>query len=200
MAIEAGTTQDGYEIQFGINHLAHALFIKAFLPILQDTVKETGDARIVILSSIAYKGAPSGGIVFEKLETTQNIAIAGSWFRYGQSKLANVIYASELAKRYPGITSLSIHPGVIWTELVSSLDFFHRLFVRVTTIGKKLEPYEGAYNTEWAATTDKKNIRAGSFYEPVGALGEPTEYLADPKLGEQLWEWTQKALENHGNA
>lgn len=200
MALPPATTKDGYEVQFGINHLAHALFVKAFLPIIRRTATEKSDARIVILTSVGHKLPPSGGIVFDKLQTTQETLIGGAWFRYGQSKLANVIYASELAKRYPEIIAVSIHPGVINTELISNLNTLNRIFVHVTTMGQQVEPHKGAYNTEWAATTDKKNITSGSYYEPVGALGKRTSYSTDPKLGEKLWEWTQRELEHYGNS
>lgn len=111
MAIAAGTTQDGYENQFGTNHVAHALLVKKLLPALQQTAKETGDARIVFLTSLGFAIMPSGGIVFKDLKSPQSLLISGPWLRYGQSKLANIVYASELAKRYPDVTTVAIHPG-----------------------------------------------------------------------------------------
>lgn len=195
MAIAAGTTQDGYENQFGTNHVAHALLVKKLLPSLQHTAKESGDARIVFLTSLGFAITPSGGIVFKDLKSPQSLLIGGPWLRYGQSKLANIVYASELAKRYPDVTTVAIHPGVIWTDIVSGLSLLNRTFVRLTTMGRLLQPHEGAYNSEWAATTEKKNLKSGTFYEPVGVLGTTTKNSTDPKLREELWKWTEKELE-----
>ena len=142
---------------------------------------------------------PTGGIVFSQLRSPQNITILGRWLRYGQSKLANVVYASELAKRYPDITTIAIHPGLIWTDLVNNLGFFDRILVWMTTLGQTIPPHEGAYNSVWAATAKTKGITSGGFYEPVGELGEQSKESADPKLGEELWEWTHKALEGYGS-
>jgi len=195
MAIPSGTTQDGYEIQFGTNHVAHALLVKELLPVIQQTAKETGDARIVSLTSLGFAITPSGGIVFQNLKSPQPLGIGGRWLRYGQSKLANIVYASELAKRYPDVTTVAVHPGIIWTELVTSLGWFDRMFIWLTTVGKLVEPHEGAYNSEWATTTDKKNLTSGTFYEPVGVLGKTTKDSLSPKLREELWNWTEKELE-----
>jgi NAD(P)-dependent dehydrogenase (short-subunit alcohol dehydrogenase family) len=67
MASPPGLTEDGYEVQFGINHMAHALFVKKLTPILEKTAETYGDARIIILTSLAFVLAPRGyGIVFEE--------------------------------------------------------------------------------------------------------------------------------------
>ena len=110
----------------------------------------------------------------------------GRWLRYGQSKLANAVYALELSKRYPDITCVSLHPGVISTDLSAGLDIFRRLRLQVMIIGKELSLDEGAYNSEWAATTEKKNLESGSYCEPVGVLEQHTKFSGNSKLGEEL--------------
>jgi NAD(P)-dependent dehydrogenase (short-subunit alcohol dehydrogenase family) len=70
-AVPPGITQDGYEIQFGVNHLAHALMIKLLLPALHKASEERGDARIVLLSSLGFQRAKKEGIIFEDLKTSQ---------------------------------------------------------------------------------------------------------------------------------
>ncbi|KAI9788272.1 MAG: hypothetical protein M1816_007038 [Peltula sp. TS41687] len=117
MGTDPALTKDGSESQLGINHLAHALMVKMLLPSLQRAATQKGDARIVFLSSTGFRWTPSGGIVFKDLKSTQDYAFAGCWVRYGQSKLANVVYAAELTRRYLELTSVAVHPGVIWTEL-----------------------------------------------------------------------------------
>lgn len=199
MAVPPGLTSDGYEIQFGTNHLGHALLIKKLLPLLRARATEGKDPRIVILTSQAWAGHPRGGVAFEKLRTTQESFFMGTWFRYGQSKFANLVYARELAKRYPEITSVSIHPGVVLTDLVGTLRPQHKAFTYATTWWRMLQPHEGAYNQVWAATADKKTLVQGGYYEPVGKLENKSldSTAKNEKVGERLWEWTQAALEEY---
>jgi NAD(P)-dependent dehydrogenase (short-subunit alcohol dehydrogenase family) len=146
MAQPAQLSKDGYEIQFATNHLGHALLIKTLLPILLRTSEQPGsDVRIVCNSSEGWRGHPKGGIQFDRLKTVQDYPLLGKWIRYGQSKVANIVYARELAKRYPGITSAAIHPGVIATPLVTNLGFVDRMMVYlpVAATGKFLTLEQG---------------------------------------------------------
>lgn len=79
MATPPGLTKDGYEIQFGTNHVGHALLIKLLLPTMIETAKLPGaDVRVISLSSEGAAGHPSGGIIFKDLKTTQsNLRILG---------------------------------------------------------------------------------------------------------------------------
>ncbi|KAB8079686.1 hypothetical protein BDV29DRAFT_187020 [Aspergillus leporis] len=113
MAQPPGLTKDGYEVQFGTNHLGHALLIHKPLPLLQRTADTGADVRIVIPTSVGYRLHPCGGIIFDALKTTQDFGAFGRWRRYGQSKLANLLYAREFSRRYPATTTVSIHPGVV---------------------------------------------------------------------------------------
>lgn len=71
IAVPPGVSKDSYEIQFAINHLAHALLMKLCLPALQNAADEKGDARIVSLTSLAFSSAPSAGIIFKDLKSSQ---------------------------------------------------------------------------------------------------------------------------------
>jgi NAD(P)-dependent dehydrogenase (short-subunit alcohol dehydrogenase family) len=197
MAVPADLTKDGYEIQFGTNHLGHALLIKHFLPIMLKASEANGDARIVSLTLIAFRGVPSGGIVFKNLQTKQEFAFGGRWFRYSQSKFANILYGSEIARRYPSIPVMIAHPGVIKTDLVNNLGFADRILVAVTNIGNILTPEQGVHNQLWAATVNKNEIRSGAYYEPVGKLGKHSKYSQDARLATELWDWTHNQLKNH---
>lgn len=198
MAQPPGLTADGYEIQFGTNHVGHALLIKLLLPtILRTAELPNADVRIVSNTSLGFKGHPSAGIAFKNVRTTQEYPVIGHWIRYGQSKLANILYASELARRYPSITSTSVHPGVINTGLVGDLGFLDKALVYVTNVGKMVTPQQGACNQLWAATADKGKVTNGEFYEPVGVPGTHDKMSNDEKLAGELWEWTQKELEGY---
>jgi NAD(P)-dependent dehydrogenase (short-subunit alcohol dehydrogenase family) len=72
MAVPPATSKDRYEIQFAVNHLAHALIIKLCLPALQRAAAEKGDARIVSLTSLGFKTTPAGGVVFKDLKSDQS--------------------------------------------------------------------------------------------------------------------------------
>ncbi|PYH44772.1 oxidoreductase, short-chain dehydrogenase/reductase family [Aspergillus saccharolyticus JOP 1030-1] len=93
MAHPAGLTADGYEIQFGTNHLGHALLIHKLLPRLEATAAKGRDVRVITLTSFGLRGHPPGGIPFSNLRTTQEYPVLAGWICYGQSKLANLLYA-----------------------------------------------------------------------------------------------------------
>jgi NAD(P)-dependent dehydrogenase (short-subunit alcohol dehydrogenase family) len=205
MAVPPGQTTDGYEIQFGTNHLGHALLIKKLLPLLQAT---SDDPRIVILTSEGWFFHPRGGIVFETLDTDQNKCFLGPWHRYGQSKLANMLYARELAKRVSGVKVLAVHPGIVNTGLVDAMSLKNRAVVYATAWWRFVKPEEGAYNQVWAATVDfvewengkneEKGVVNGGYYEPVGKFmdGSLDSVAVDREgaLAGRLWEWTEEAL------
>lgn len=110
-----GLTTDGYEIHFGVNHLGHALLVKLLLPTLLATAVLPSDVRVVTTSSDGYRFHASDGVVFKDLRSTQeNLNLMGhfgGWRRYFQSKLANIVYTAELAKRYPTVKFVAVHPG-----------------------------------------------------------------------------------------
>lgn len=204
MALPPGLTEDGYEVQFGTNHLGHAALVKLLLPVMEQTAASGRDVRIIWNTSLGYKFA--SGIDFAGLKTAQAclspVYFLSDWFRYGQSKLANLLYAREMAERHPTITSVAIHPGVSFTGLVTGLGTFNRWFVWATTLTSKVPIEECAWNQQWAAVAPKgsgvREVASGGYYEPVGVKGELTKAGADDALARELWEWTQKELSGFG--
>lgn len=219
MAVPPGVSKEGYEIQFSTNHvsagaqdhhnvqnklttskLGHALLVKLLLPTLLNTASQpNSDVRIINMTSIAYQQAPKSGIEFSTLRSSQDglggAIPGGKWSRYGQSKLANMLYPMELAKRHPSITSVSVHPGVILTGLFDNLSFATRLPVMISSMGKRTPVEKGHFNQTWAGTCPKSQLKNGEYYEPIGVVGKRTTKAArNSKLAEQLWEWTQKEL------
>ncbi|KAF2973289.1 hypothetical protein GQX73_g402 [Xylaria multiplex] len=196
MAKPAGVTKDGYEVHFATNQLGHSLLVRKLMPLLEKTAALPGaDARVVMVTSVAWKGTPSGGIQFDKLHSEQDLPVLGPWMRYGQSKLANLLYARELAERYPNVLSFAIHPGVVKTSLVTDLTWSQKLLVYLPNIGQMLTPEQGTYNLLWAITAKKERIQKGGFYMPVGKLSdEKTKASEDPALRKKLWEWTEAEI------
>lgn len=115
------------------------------------------------------------------------------WKRYAESKLANVAYAKELARRYPAVTSVSVSPGFVETEMVAGMRFCDRLGTRAMGFlaGGMVTPEEGALNQVWAATAEREELINGAVYDPVGTVSRST---TDAKLGERLWEWTEREI------
>ncbi|EMC94066.1 hypothetical protein BAUCODRAFT_36537 [Baudoinia panamericana UAMH 10762] len=203
MALPPGQTKDGYEIQFGTNHVGHALLAKLLTPTMEATAKRTGDVRLIWNTSTAYNMHFGEGIHFDKLKTDgRAISPVGlGWVLYGQSKLANLVYARAYAKHHPSITSVAIHPGVSPTGLVTSLSFAQRMFIYVVNFGLIITPEQCAWNQQWAATapkgTGERQVESGRYYEPLGVKMTPRFKASNDALAEKLWDWTQTELEGY---
>ena len=198
MACPEATTTEGYEIQFGTNHMGHALLTSLLLPKLQATASQpNADVRIVNLSSYGHNLAPKDGIVFDTLKSGQGAL--GPWGRYGQSKLANALFTAELTRRYPKITSVTIHPGVVDTNLnrgpAASYPLLKPLLAITPWISTSLG--QGTLNQLWAATNEKDVVK-GEFYNPVAKPGGASKQARDQKLAQRLWEWTEGEMVGNG--
>lgn len=199
MAMPPAVSADGYETQFATNHLGHALLLDLLLPLLKQTAATHGDVRVINMTSIAYTEAPQIGIDFDTVKSDQSnmhfLSSIGKWRRYGQSKLAQLLYTDELAKHYPEITFVSIHPGIIMTDLFGNVDFMTKLPVLIMFFNKTTPVEQGYYNQCWAATCPKADLKTGGFYEPIGVAGErKTAAARDVALSEKLFNWTQTAI------
>lgn len=198
MALPPQTSTDGYEIQFATNHLAHALLIRLLLPTMLRTADLPGaDVRIITVTSVGWRLYPKGGIVFKTLNSKQDFGVMGPWRRYGQSKLANILYAAELARHHPKLTSISVHPGVVATDLVNTLGVRDKLMVYAGNGWKLNTEDEGVLNQLWAAVAaEKADLVNGAFYMPVGILAQDRldKTGASQELAGELWNWTDQAL------
>ncbi|KAG9197824.1 hypothetical protein G6514_000812 [Epicoccum nigrum] len=202
MACPYSTTKEGYEVQFGTNHVGHALLTKLLLPTLLATREQHGAARIVVLSSAGHAIPVKGGIVFDQGALAQHM----TWKRYGQSKLANILFAKEMALRYPALTTVSVHPGVILTDLYASVNanvlmrtalwVYAFLFPVLPGHFKSVEG--GALTQTWAAVADDAALTNGAYYTPVGVESKGNSRARDEGLQRKLWEWTEEQLAAHG--
>ncbi|RKU45315.1 hypothetical protein DL546_007243 [Coniochaeta pulveracea] len=201
MAVPNATTKEGYEIQFGTNHVGHALLTKLLMPTLLKTARrpEKPDVRVVVLTSAGLGlASPGEGIKFDTVKTDGSALY--TWTRYGQSKLANALFARELAKRYPEVKAVAVHPGAVDTQLffpfAESFGIFN--FAATALVRPFLKTVEmGARNQVWA--TVSKQVESGEWYTPVGIKGtvkvRGTDLARDDNLAKKLWEWTEKELE-----
>ena len=100
----------------------------------------------------------------------------------------------NLARRYPSVTTVSLHPGVVNTDIIGRLKPDEKDLVYQSS-KVIVEPQEGVYNTCWCATAKKSGIKSGELYVPVGQVGDHSKESSDKDLCEKLWVWTQKELE-----
>ena len=206
MASAPGLTQDGYEVQFGVNYLGHALLAKLLMPLLERTSRLPGaDVRAVMVTSRGHQMAGKQGIEFDKLKT--KCEHMGPFERYGSSKLANVLWARHAAKEIPGIRFVAAHPGLVGgTGLGASAtgtNCVQDLLLRVAPLAA-VSVENGARNQLW--TTVAKEVKSGEYYEPAnvmtvptGGVGSPTNVSAmgkDDAMAKKLWEWTNTELES----
>ncbi|MFM8559120.1 MAG: SDR family oxidoreductase [bacterium] len=162
-----GTTSDGFETQFGTNHLGHFLLTELLLPALQ----RGAPARVVNLSSCYHDQAQGreGRLHFDDLHF-ENRPYDG-WSAYAQSKLANLLHARHLARRVAdsGVTAVSVHPGWVRTQLIRhSLPVWAQdtLLKPLLRMGGMLEPWEGAQTTLYAVLSPE--VENGAYYSQVG--------------------------------
>lgn len=197
MAVPKGETEEGYEIQFGTNHMGHALLTKILIPTLQATAEEQGaDVRIINLTSEGHNFARAAGALLDK----KQLDASGAWGRYGYSKLANILFARELAKHYPNITAVAVHPGVIATDLYlpnAQNNFIMNIGLKIAG-SLRGTVATGALNQLWAATAKKEDIINGSYYTPIGAQAGGSSLARNMKLADDLWEYTEKELAAKG--
>ena len=199
MAVPPGLTKEGFEIQFGTNHVGHALLTKLLMPLLLKTAAQPGsDVRIINVSSGAHGIAPTGGFLPETVTT--DMSKYHTYTRYGQSKMANIYFSRALAAKYPTITSVAIHPGRVATPLLDG--YMEKttamgLFQKTYDLFSKITVDKGAVNQLWAAVGNKERVRSGVYYVPVGKEAGNGASKAAGKP-EQLWEWQEKEFERLG--
>lgn len=194
MALPPGETEMGHEIQLGTNHTGHFYLTKLLLPTLLKTAEEPdSDVRVVSLASVGHNFAPA----FEKILDQEKLKKVSTTARYGASKAANILFAAELSRRYPSITSVAVHPGIIVTNLYDSLNsqsLFAALgskFLRLS--GSTVQ--QGACNSLWAAAGAKKEeLSNGGYHVPVGILERRNKWACNEDMGKRLWEWTELEL------
>ncbi|KAJ5598452.1 short-chain dehydrogenase/reductase [Penicillium hordei] len=196
MAVPPAQTSEGYEVQFGTNHMGHAILTKILLPVLERTAQNGSDVRIVSVSSHGHFYTPPEGFQFDTLKTPGDILTA--FQRYGQSKLANILWARQLASLYPSFTVASVHPGVVKTNLLSGATnaplIFRAIFGAAHVLGMKSSVESGVKNQLWAAVS--KDVKSGEYYEPIGVSGMASAHGTDDKLAKEIWNWTENELKN----
>jgi NAD(P)-dependent dehydrogenase (short-subunit alcohol dehydrogenase family) len=180
-------TVDGFELQFGTNHLGHF----ALTGLLMERILDTDRSRVVTMSSFAHK---TGRIDFDDLQEDQSYSRLGA---YAQSKLANILFAYELHRRLRAagstVLSLCAHPGTARTNLGrKELGALSILYSLVRLFEQSAE--DGALPMLYAATSP--NVESGEYYGPSGwrelrgypKRVESSEASHDEEVARRLWE------------
>jgi WW domain-containing oxidoreductase len=174
----------GYELQFFTNHIGHFLLVTGLLDSLAD------DGRVVVVSSEAHKAAPKEGIQFDNLTGEKGY---GPWSAYGQSKLANLLFSKELAKRFIGTTKSAnaIHPGVIRTNLGRTMPSIARLALSVAEPLFLKSTAQGAATQVYVATNQKLAAVSGKYFVDCN-VAESTAISRDAALAARLWDESER--------
>ena len=167
-------SRNGYEMTLAVNHLAHFLLTLSLLPLL----KRSTEARVVTVSSMVHSG---GHIQFEDMNGGHRF---DGYAAYANSKLANVLFANELARREPWLASNSLHPGVIDTKLL------HAAF---SMAGAPVQ--EGARTSVYLAVSPEVAGITGKYFTR-SAEAEASARAQDPALATELWAWSENATKN----
>lgn len=179
MALPKLEKAHGYELQFFTNHIGHFLLVTG----LVEQLTELG--RVVMLSSAAHFRAPAGAIQFDNLDGAKGYS---PWGNYGQSKIANLLFAKALAKRFEGTqkTANAVHPGVIHTNLTRHMnpvaDFFFGL---MGPLALKSIP-QGAATQVYVATHPSLAGVSGHYFADCNVAKARADGL-DEAIAERLW-------------
>jgi NAD(P)-dependent dehydrogenase (short-subunit alcohol dehydrogenase family) len=173
-----GLTQDGFELAFGVNHLGHFLLTQLLL----ERIQQSAPARIVTVSSRAHYRCKK--IAWDGLR--QRTATTTAIDEYAQSKLANLLFSAELSRRLAGtgVTTYSLHPGVVATEVWRHVPWFLQPFLKLAGM---ITAEEGAQTTLHCATAPALANETGLYYDRC-ATRTPSALVQDLRLAKELWE------------
>ena len=179
------------EKQFVVNHLGHYLLARRLLPQLLAALA----GRVVMVSSGGYTLAPAGGIQFDNLSYAQGYQ---PFKAYGQSKLANILMANELSRRYfaDGLTANSIAPGVVATNLGRYISGKMRDPDKPLGKGQKW-PDQGAATQVYAAIDTRLADVSGYYFEDCNPVELRGPYATDAALAERLWQVSEQLVKNY---
>ncbi|MBA3943371.1 MAG: SDR family oxidoreductase [Herpetosiphonaceae bacterium] len=174
---------DGIEMTWALNHLGYFLLTNLLL----DTLKASGPARIVSVSSSAHVGAK---LNFADLEGRQSY---GGYRAYSRSKLANVMFTYELARRLQGmsVTANCLHPGVVATNFAANNGGFYRAVLRPILNVVSISPEKGAATSVYLASSPEVDGVTGKYFDKQKPVAS-SKVSYDQAAWERLWEVSEQ--------
>lgn len=177
-------TVDGLEATFAVNHLGYFLLTNLLL----DRLKASAPARVVCVASDAHRFARRG----LDLDDLQSIRSYGAMTAYGKSKLANVLFVRELARRLDGtgVTTYAVHPGAVGTGFATNNGWLAQLVMR---LGRPLlrTPAQGAATALWCATAPELAKDSGGYYANEREV-KPSRPARSEAAARSLWEISEE--------
>jgi NAD(P)-dependent dehydrogenase (short-subunit alcohol dehydrogenase family) len=186
MALPELQTKHGNELQFFTNHVGHFMLVTQLLEALAP------NGRVVMVSSDAHKAAPKDGIELDNLDGRKGYA---AWQAYGQSKLANLLFAKQLAKRLHGSGRVAnaLHQGVIATDLWRHMNPVVRAVGSAAgALGLK-NVGQGASTTCYVATHPAVDGVSGEYFKDCN-IATPSRLAQDEGLAERLWTASERIV------
>jgi len=185
MALPELQLQQGLEAQFNTNHMGHFALVTGLL----DQLAPTG--RVVMLSSRAHFQAPKHGVDYDNVDGSKGY---NSFRHYGQSKVANLMFARALNRRLPeGQVAIGLHPGVIPTNLARHMPgWIQRAFLVIRPLFFKTIPQGAATQTFAAFHPDAAAM--GGAYLADSQVAKSSPPSQDQALQERLYAWSEQKL------
>lgn len=186
MACPQSYTKNGFEMQVGTNHFGHFELTR----LLMDKFREQGTpVRVIAVSSSAHQ---MDGLDLEDLHFRHRKY--GTWKAYGQSKLCNILFAKELARRTEGtnVEAFALHPGVILTGLWQHTPVL-KPFLKLAGCFFAKNPAQGAATAVYAATAPELIGQSGAYLQDC-KVAKPTAKAQDAELANKLWTVTEAQL------
>lgn len=186
MALPERQHKYGIELQFLTNHVGHFIFATGLLDALAP------DGRVVVVSSGAHHRASEVGITFDDLSAERNYE---PWERYGQSKLANILFARSLQRRFEGSDRVasSLHPGVIKTNLGRNNPKDTKAFYEQMDPANLKSIPQGAATQCLLAARPEAADAAGRYYADCQPASSSV-HATDDALAERLWQVTEELV------
>ncbi len=184
LAGQKGMTASGFELTFGTNHVGPFLLTR----LLIEKLKASAPARIVVVASKAHRHVSDIDFSLQH-QATRSI---GGLKEYSVSKLANILFVDELARRLmgTGVHAYALHPGVVASEVWRGVPDFLARFLKLFM----LSPEAGAATTLYCATSSQCAEQSGLYYDDC-AVREPSFAARNHELADRLWReseaWTQ---------
>ncbi len=175
VAGQRGLTSDGFEVHFGVNHLGHFLLTNLLL----DRIRASGPARIVHVASGSHFKAK--GLDWDAVQ--KPTASISGLPEYAASKLGNVLFCAELARRLAGseVTTYAVNPGRVASNIWQRLPWPIRPLFKMTMLTTE----EGAFSTIRAASDLEGE--SGRYFDKRARLQTASEPARDPALAAELW-------------
>lgn len=182
-------TEDGYELQFQVNHLGHFLLTMALLPAIKCCCN---CSRVINVSSALHQ---KGTLDFNWLQQVPEDRVYNGTRAYAQSKLANVLFTMELDRRFgEELTTNCLHPGVVGTRLANK--YAKPITRAVWTLYKPFaaRPDEGANTSVYLAASPEVRDVSGRYFDEHQCLQKPSSLARNPNLARRLWEYSEAAV------